>query len=73
MIQPSDAGQSTAQKWYANGCRTLEDLKNGKSGVKLSPAQEIGLKFYDGTTTFLFLIVHLLKIGYSDRHKRPDA
>ncbi|KAG9217804.1 hypothetical protein CCMSSC00406_0005174 [Pleurotus cornucopiae] len=40
-------GQSTAQKWYANGCRTLEDLKNGKSGVKLSPAQEIGLKFYD--------------------------
>ncbi|KAF4588723.1 hypothetical protein EYR40_010277 [Pleurotus pulmonarius] len=40
-------GQSTAQKWYANGCRTLEDLKNGKGGVKLSSAQEIGLKFYD--------------------------
>ncbi|KAF9497326.1 hypothetical protein BDN71DRAFT_1444788 [Pleurotus eryngii] len=40
-------GQSTAQKWYANGCRTLEDLKNGKSGVKLSPAQAIGLEFYD--------------------------
>ncbi|TFK73093.1 hypothetical protein BDN72DRAFT_762389 [Pluteus cervinus] len=40
-------GQSTAQKWYANGCRTLEDLTSGKYGVKLTPAQEIGIRYYD--------------------------
>lgn len=34
--------------WAANGCRTLEDLTSGKGGVKLSPAQEIGIRFYDG-------------------------
>ncbi|KAL0952633.1 hypothetical protein HGRIS_006880 [Hohenbuehelia grisea] len=41
-------GQSTAWKWYANGCRSLQDVKTGVGGVKLSPAQAIGLKFYDG-------------------------
>ncbi|KAJ8469776.1 hypothetical protein ONZ45_g16781 [Pleurotus djamor] len=40
-------GQSTAYKWYANGCRTLQDLKDGKGGVKLSTAQKIGLEYYD--------------------------
>ncbi|KAL0065607.1 hypothetical protein AAF712_007385 [Marasmius tenuissimus] len=40
-------GQSTALKWYSNGCRTLQDLANGKGGVKLSAAQKIGLKYYD--------------------------
>ncbi|KAJ2919657.1 hypothetical protein MD484_g855, partial [Candolleomyces efflorescens] len=40
-------GRTTAYKWYSAGCRTLEDLSNGVGGVKLSSAQEIGLKFYD--------------------------
>ncbi|KAF8994880.1 hypothetical protein BDQ17DRAFT_1251265 [Cyathus striatus] len=40
-------GQPTAYKWYAAGCRTLDDLKAGKCGVKLTPAQEIGLRYYD--------------------------
>ncbi|KAF8882840.1 hypothetical protein BD779DRAFT_905556 [Infundibulicybe gibba] len=40
-------GQSTAFKWYANGCRTLEDILAGKGGIKLTPAQEIGIRFYD--------------------------
>ncbi|KAI0341157.1 Nucleotidyltransferase [Trametopsis cervina] len=40
-------GQKTAYRWYINGCRSLEDVKEGKFGVKLSPAQEIGLKYYE--------------------------
>lgn len=35
-------------QWWAAGCRTLEDLREGKGGVKLSPVQEIGLLYYDG-------------------------
>jgi len=34
--------------WYNNGCRTLDDIRARKGGIKLSPAQEIGLRFYDG-------------------------
>ena len=41
-------GQSTALQWWAAGCRTLEDLRKGKGGVKLSSVQEIGLLHYDG-------------------------
>lgn len=41
-------GQQTALKWYQNGCRTLNDLLNGKGGVKLSENQKLGIKFYDG-------------------------
>ncbi|KAJ7123756.1 hypothetical protein C8R44DRAFT_620870 [Mycena epipterygia] len=40
-------GQSTAYKWYAAGCRSLDDLMAGKGGVTLTPAQKIGIKFYD--------------------------
>ncbi|KIM37902.1 hypothetical protein M413DRAFT_252511 [Hebeloma cylindrosporum] len=40
-------GQSIAFKWYSAGCRTLDDLRAGKGGVKLSPVQEIGLQYYD--------------------------
>ncbi|KAH9476829.1 DNA polymerase lambda [Psilocybe cubensis] len=40
-------GQTIALRWYAAGCRTLEDLKVGKGGVKLSSIQKIGLQFYD--------------------------
>ncbi|KAJ7832829.1 hypothetical protein B0H13DRAFT_236665 [Mycena leptocephala] len=40
-------GQSTAYQWYAAGCRSLDDLKAGKGGVTLTPAQKIGIQFYD--------------------------
>ncbi|KAJ7270618.1 hypothetical protein B0H12DRAFT_1208638 [Mycena haematopus] len=40
-------GQATAYKWYAAGCRSLDDLKAGKGGVTLSDAQKIGIEFYD--------------------------
>ncbi|KAF8181108.1 DNA polymerase lambda [Pholiota molesta] len=40
-------GQHIAFQWYSAGCRTLEDLKSGKGGVKLNHVQEIGLRFYD--------------------------
>ncbi|KAJ3221910.1 hypothetical protein HK099_002978 [Clydaea vesicula] len=37
-------GPKIAQKWYAKGYRTLEDIKNN---VKLKIDQEFGLKYYD--------------------------
>ncbi|KAJ7457053.1 DNA polymerase lambda [Mycena latifolia] len=40
-------GQTTAYQWYSAGCRTLDDLKAGKFGVVLTPAQKIGIQFYD--------------------------
>ncbi|KAJ7574847.1 DNA polymerase lambda [Mycena floridula] len=40
-------GESIAQKWVSNGLRTLEDLRNGEKGVKLTAAQKVGLKHYD--------------------------
>jgi DNA polymerase lambda-like protein len=41
-------GQSTAYAWYFAGCRTLEDIKERKGGIKLSSVQVLGLKYYDG-------------------------
>jgi hypothetical protein len=41
-------GQSTALQWWSAGCRTLDDLREGKGGVKLTSVQEIGLLYYDG-------------------------
>ncbi|KAI6148010.1 hypothetical protein BKA82DRAFT_4147199 [Pisolithus tinctorius] len=40
-------GRSTAFAWYASGYRTLDDIKANSKSLRLSPAQEIGLKFYD--------------------------
>ncbi|KIY71874.1 Nucleotidyltransferase [Cylindrobasidium torrendii FP15055 ss-10] len=39
-------GQNTAQMWYNNGCRTLEDLKTNPR-IVLSDAQKVGIQFYD--------------------------
>ncbi|TFY68645.1 hypothetical protein EVJ58_g880 [Rhodofomes roseus] len=39
-------GRQTAYKWYANGCRTLDDVRARKGGIKLSTCQEIGLEYY---------------------------
>ncbi|KAG2344642.1 hypothetical protein BDR05DRAFT_882173 [Suillus weaverae] len=40
-------GRQIASMWYNNGCRTLDDVRARKGGIKLSHAQEIGLQFYD--------------------------
>ncbi|KAG6374231.1 hypothetical protein JVT61DRAFT_4890 [Boletus reticuloceps] len=40
-------GRHTAFAWFASGLRTLDDVRAGKCDLKLSTAQEIGLKFYD--------------------------
>ncbi|KAI5888033.1 uncharacterized protein SCHCODRAFT_02671944 [Schizophyllum commune H4-8] len=44
-------GTKTAQDWYNWGCRTLDDVANGKGGVKLNPGQKIGIKYYAGTSS----------------------
>ena len=49
-------GQTIAYRWYASGCRTLDDVRAGKGGVKLTPAMEIGLRFYDGVYPLAYLI-----------------
>eukprot|EP00877_Chromochloris_zofingiensis_P009472 jgi/Chrzof1/4779/Cz14g26050.t1 len=38
------AGESTAQKWYAAGCRTLDDIRRRSD---LTVLQQFGLKFHD--------------------------
>ncbi|KIP05967.1 hypothetical protein PHLGIDRAFT_480151 [Phlebiopsis gigantea 11061_1 CR5-6] len=40
-------GPKVARQWLAAGCRTLDDIREGKHGVKLSTAQHTGLKYYD--------------------------
>ncbi|KAH8913955.1 Nucleotidyltransferase [Atractiella rhizophila] len=41
-------GKTTASKWYRAGARTIEDLRERTfEGIKLSTAQEIGLRFYE--------------------------
>ncbi|OAX37687.1 hypothetical protein K503DRAFT_692911, partial [Rhizopogon vinicolor AM-OR11-026] len=40
-------GRQISSMWYNNGCRTLDDIRARKGGIKLSPVQEIGLRFYD--------------------------
>ncbi|KAI6046636.1 hypothetical protein EDC04DRAFT_1485895 [Pisolithus marmoratus] len=40
-------GRSTAFAWYASGHRTLADIEASSKSLRLSLAQEIGLKFYD--------------------------
>jgi len=40
-------GPHTAYKWYAGGCRTLDDIKQKKGGITVSDVQEIGVSFYD--------------------------
>jgi len=40
-------GQTTAFKWYACGCRNLDDVKAHKGGIKLSAVQELGVRYYE--------------------------
>ncbi|KAI0309625.1 hypothetical protein OF83DRAFT_1157963, partial [Amylostereum chailletii] len=44
-------GPQVAYSWYRAGCRTLDDVRDRKGGIKLSSVQEIGLEFYDDINT----------------------
>ncbi|VDB90035.1 unnamed protein product [Peniophora sp. CBMAI 1063] len=44
-------GPAKAREWYLMGARTLDDLREGKFGIKLSDAQKIGLQYYDDINT----------------------
>ncbi|KAI1791356.1 hypothetical protein LXA43DRAFT_1140537 [Ganoderma leucocontextum] len=44
-------GAMTARTWYNSGCKTLEDVAGRKGGVRLSYAQDIGLKYYTDINT----------------------
>ncbi|KAI9435731.1 hypothetical protein H4582DRAFT_1968310 [Lactarius indigo] len=44
-------GQSIAYAWYFAGCRTLDDIRERKGGIKLTSIQELGLKYYDDINT----------------------
>ena len=50
-------GRGVARVWYNRGVRTLEDVAACKGGIKLTAAQMIGLKYYDGASSIhrLFL------------------
>lgn len=47
------AGVKTAYTWYSTGARTLEDVLAGKGGIRLTPQQEIGIRYYDGKSALL--------------------
>ncbi|KZV95895.1 hypothetical protein EXIGLDRAFT_671776 [Exidia glandulosa HHB12029] len=40
-------GSTVARQWYTLGLRTLDDVRERKAGIRLSAAQEIGLRYYD--------------------------
>jgi DNA polymerase lambda len=40
-------GPALAREWFQRGLRTLDDVKNGKDGVKLTPNQEVCYRFPD--------------------------
>lgn len=69
------AGAKTAHQWYAAGCRTLEDIREGKGGIKLTSAQQIGLKYYDGTTCVSNTVVNSLILieDINSRMPREEA
>ena len=57
------------------GCRTLDDVRNGKGGVKLTTVQEIGLRFYDGWS-FPYMMsfsFHWFTADINDRMPRSEV
>ncbi|KAH7099804.1 Nucleotidyltransferase, partial [Auriculariales sp. MPI-PUGE-AT-0066] len=40
-------GSKRAMDFIASGCRTLDDIRERKGGIKLTAGQEIGLRYYD--------------------------
>ncbi|OSX58463.1 hypothetical protein POSPLADRAFT_1153086, partial [Postia placenta MAD-698-R-SB12] len=46
-IEQVFTGSKIAREWYTRGCRTLDDIRTRKGGIRLSQAQEIGLKYYE--------------------------
>lgn len=69
-------GRQIARMWYNNGCRTLDDVRARKGGIKLSQVQEVGLKFYDGRL-FVFTCIGTWLISLlpdiNDRMPRSEA
>ncbi|RDX49708.1 hypothetical protein OH76DRAFT_1403288 [Lentinus brumalis] len=43
-----NVGPTIACRWYQNGVRTLEDVLARKGDIKVSRAQEIAVRYYDG-------------------------
>ena len=70
-----DLGQSIAHQWYLAGCRTLDDVRTGKGGVKMSTVQEIGLRFYDGWSLpyMMTFSSHLFNADINDRMPRSEV
>ena len=70
-----DLGQSISHQWYLAGCRTLDDVRTGKGGVKLSTVQEIGLRFYDGRSfpDMMSFSSHLFTADINDRMPRSEV
>lgn len=62
-------GQTTAFQWYAAGCRTLQDLRRGTGGVKLSAVQKIGLQFYDGQCSMKNGTMGMTTDRFSERYQ----
>lgn len=59
-----------------SGCRTLDDVKAGKGGVELHPAQKIGLQHYDGNYACaqeVPLMSKFLITDINDRMPRDEA
>lgn len=65
----------TAHQWLAAGCRTLDDIREGKNGIKLTPAQQTGLKYYDGILHHLsqFQPPKLISVDINSRMPREEA
>ena len=68
-------GPSIAHQWYLAGCRTLDDVRTGKGGVKLSTVQEIGLQFYDGWSLpyMMSFSSHPFTADINDRMPRSEV
>ncbi|KAG8783713.1 hypothetical protein FRC15_004673 [Serendipita sp. 397] len=44
-------GRQLGYDWSRLGLRSLDDVRRRKGGIKLTPAQELGLKYYDDLDT----------------------
>ena len=52
----------------------MDDLREGKYGVTLSPAQEIGLRFYDGVVDSRSLVSFTdVKLDINERMPRSEV
>ncbi|EPQ56001.1 DNA polymerase beta, N-terminal domain-like protein, partial [Gloeophyllum trabeum ATCC 11539] len=68
-------GSQTAFQWYAAGCKTLDDVRARKGGIKVSSVQELGLKYYDGKSRTIRTPPSLIALRgpMISRHQRSYA